>query len=142
MPGDTGDPTAIISQMTEDIAGIIRREAKTAEVAGDGLAQVIRRLAAVHEGHLAELLGEAGVMGGRPEDRGAMTSTVRAVPDIADEPGQSPHTDMGRVVSGEEWLLSRYDASIAAAGSHSEIRNLLRRQRAALEDYVATLRGG
>lgn len=139
MPVDTRDPTAALSQLADEIARTVRHQGRAAEtVAGGG--EPVGRLAAIHEAHLAELLDEVEVMGGRPEDGGAMAAAVRTVLDTSPA-RESGRPGLARIVSDEERLAAAYDAAIAASSDHPEIRDLLRRQRSVLADYVAALRG-
>ncbi len=139
MPVDTRDPTAALSQLAEEIARTVRHQGRAAET-NDDAGEPVGRLAAIHEAHLAELLDEVEVMGGRPEDRGAMAAAVRTVLDTSPA-RRAGRPDLARIVSDEERLAAAYDAAIAASSDHPGIRDLLRRQRSVLADYVAALRG-
>lgn len=141
MPNDTHDPTAALSQLTTDIADIIKGYEVMEKKADADLRPVAQRLHALHEAHAAELLTAMENMGGRPEDTGSMMGAVhQAVATGRDWFGTLDATAIPQVVAGEEELLSSYDAALDSAEPRPELHELLLDQRGTLRSHVDALK--
>lgn len=140
MPNDTHDPTAALSQLTTDIADIIKGYEVMEDKADDDLRPVAQRLHALHEAHADELMTLLESMGGRPEDAGSMMGAVhRAVATGRDWFGALDVSAIPQIVSGEERLLKSYDDALEAAQGRPEIHELLLDQRAAVQAQIDSL---
>jgi uncharacterized protein (TIGR02284 family) len=141
MSSDTHDPTAAISQLTTDIADIIKGYEVMEGKAESELRPIAQRLHALHEAHAAELLTAIEDMGGRPEDSGSMMGAVhQAVATGRDWFDALDETAIPQIVSGEETLLSSYDATLELTIPRPEIHAVLLHQRSALQAQVDALK--
>lgn len=141
MPIDTHDPTAALSQLTTDIADIIKGYEVMEEKADADLRPIAQRLHALHEAHAAELMTVMEEMGGRPEDTGSMMGAVhQAVATGRDWFGRLDATAIPQVISGEERLISSYDAALDTAEARPELHEVLNHQRGALASHVDALK--
>ncbi|AHM05122.1 hypothetical protein roselon_02824 [Roseibacterium elongatum DSM 19469] len=141
MPIDTHDPTAALSQLTTNIADIIRGYEVMEDKADVELRPVAQRLHALHEAHAAELLTVMENMGGRPEDTGSMMGAVhQAVATGRDWLGTLDASAIPQIVSGEERLLSSYDAALDTAEPRPELHKLLLHQRDTLKSQIDALK--
>lgn len=141
MPIDTHDPTAALSQLTTDIADIIKGYEVMEEKADPELRPVAQRLHALHEAHAAELLTAMEEMGGRPEDTGSMMGAVhQAVATGRDWFGALDTSAIPQIVTGEERLLSSYDDALDTAEPRPELQEMLQHQRSALKSQIDALK--
>ncbi|MEM9755507.1 MAG: DUF2383 domain-containing protein [Pseudomonadota bacterium] len=138
---DTHDPTAALSQLTTDIADIIKGYEVMEERADADLRPVAQRLHALHEAHAAELLTVMEEMGGRPEDSGSMMGAVhQAVATGRDWFGALDASAIPQIVSGEERLLASYDDALGAAEPRPQLHDLLLEQRSAVRNQIDALK--
>jgi uncharacterized protein (TIGR02284 family) len=141
MATETRNPTAALSRLTTEIADIIKGYEVMEDKADADLRPVAQRLHALHEAHAAELLTAMEEMGGRPEDTGSMMGAVhQAVATGRDWFDALDASAIPQIVSGEDRLLSSYEAALSAAEPHEELRELLEHQRNALAAHVDALR--
>lgn len=141
MPIDTHDPTAALSQLTTDIADIIKGYEVMEEKADGDLRPVAQRLHALHETHAAELLTAMEEMGGRPEDTGSMMGAVhQAVATGRDWFNALDSSALPQIISGEERLLSSYDEALDTSAPHPELQELLLHQRGTLKSQIDALK--
>lgn len=143
MRTDPDDPTAALSQLTTDIADIIKGYEVMEEKADDDLRAVAQRLHALHEAHAADLLSTLEDLGGRPEDTGSMMGAVhQAVATGRDWFDALDASAIPQVVAGEERLISSYDAAIEAAEPNPTLHTMLLGQRMALCEQIDSLSDG
>lgn len=141
MPIDTHDPTAALSQLTTDIADIIKGYEVMEEKADGDLRPVAQRLHALHETHAAELLTVMEEMGGRPENTGSMMGAVhQAVATGRDWFGALDASAIPQIVSGEERLLSSYDNALDDTKPRPNLYDLLLHQRSAVRNQIEALK--
>lgn len=138
---DTQDPTAALSQLTTDIADIIKGYEVMEERANDDLRAVAQRLHALHEAHATELLTTMEEMGGHPEDAGSMMGAVhQAVATGRDWFDALDGSAIPQIVKGEERLLKTYDGALDASEARPELQEMLLDQRAALQAQIDALK--
>lgn len=141
MSTETTDLSAALSQLTTDIADIIKGYQAMEERADDELRTIAQRMHALHEAHAAALLATIEEMGGRPEDTASVMGAVRqAVATGRDWFGALDASMIPQIVAGEEWLIASYDTAIAAATPETDIHTMLDDQRSAIRAHIDPLK--
>lgn len=134
------DPTAALSQLTNDLADVLCGFEKMDAEAGD-LPEEVARLHALHKRHAAELVTAAETMGGHPEDTGAtMMGAVNVAAANASDWFEGLSGDpLEKVRVGEERLVASYAAARKATGDRPKLQELILKQRDALSEQLSAL---
>ncbi|MFW5654123.1 MAG: DUF2383 domain-containing protein [Roseicyclus sp.] len=140
MPADR-KAAAALSQLATDIADITRGYEVMEEKADAELRPVAQRLHTLHETHAREVSKALADLGRDPGDSGSLMGAVhRAVVTGRDWFGALDRSALPQVVSGEERLLSSYDAALDATRPEPEVHTLLLHQRRALQSQIDALK--
>lgn len=140
MSTNTKDPTAALSQLSTDIADIIKGYEVMEERADNDLRPIAQRLHALHETHAADLFIALEDMGGHPEHAGSMMGAVhQAVATGRDWFNALDASALPQIVQGEERLVTSYDGALEASQERSGLHEMLRHQRASIQAQIDAL---
>lgn len=145
MPNDTNAPTKApvkaLSDLSTDIADIVRGYEVMQEKADDDLRPIAQRLHALHEGHAAALLTAIDRMGGHPENTGSMMGAVHAaVATGRDWFGALDASAIPQIIDGEERLIESYDTALAQVTGIADVEDQVAEQRATVQAQIDALR--